>query len=250
MPVAYSYCIKKRFWFQMWSLIGMFLAVPAAAEFSATLNGTTNYVYRGYSKSDDHPVAQINLDYEHEKSGLYLGVWTSMVDFGEDEDEFDDPTRVEIIPYIGWSYPLFDDWRFETFATRYIYAGKIFGHSADYNEFLWRLHFQDLVTAQIAWAPNYFSHGQSVLDYEVSMRYPITHAVEISGTLGFNQARDVLEYDYLYWDAGFSWFFKYLALDFRYVQSAYPTPEAKKIPWPYDPHKLDPTFVFSISVGF
>ncbi len=93
---------KKSFCLLPLGVTVMCLAVPAEGEFSITLNGSTNYVYRGYSKSDDHPVAQLNLDYEHEKSGIFIGVWTSMVDFGEDEDEFDDPAKVEISPYIGW----------------------------------------------------------------------------------------------------------------------------------------------------
>ncbi len=221
---------------------------PAWADFSASLHGTNNYVYRGYSKSDGHPVAQLNLDYEHD-IGFFVGVWTSMVDFGEDEDEFDDPARVEISPYIGWSIPVLEDWRFEAYVTRYIYAGKIFGHSADYNEYYGLVHFRDLASFQFAWAPDFFSHGQSAFDYELSLRYPISDVLEISGTLGYTQTKQVLEYDYLYWDGGISWFFKYAVLDFRYVQSVHATSNAKRVPWPYDPKKLAPTFLFTISVG-
>jgi uncharacterized protein (TIGR02001 family) len=68
---------------------------------------STNYVFRGYSKSDGHPVGRANLDYEH-SSGFYLGTWVSSVDFGD--DGFDDKANVEMTPYIGWSFPISDDW--------------------------------------------------------------------------------------------------------------------------------------------
>jgi len=241
--------MKSIGFFCCWSLAGFLLMAPARADFSVTLNGTTNYVYRGYTKSDNHPVAQINLDYEHD-SGVFLGTWASMVDFGEDDKEFDDPAKVEITPYIGWSTALWKDWRFELFATRYIFAGKVFGDSVDYNEYFGLLHFRDLASFQFAWAPDLYDQGHNAFDYELTLRYPITDTFQISGRIGFNQAIEVLEYDYLYWDGGFSWFFKYASLDFRYVQSAYPSSKVRKVSWPYDPDKLDPTFVFTLSIGF
>ncbi len=70
------------------------------AEFHGTIIGTTDYISRGYSKSDGHFAVQGNLDYEH-ASGLYLGFSLSTVDFGD--TTFADRANVEIIPYLGWT---------------------------------------------------------------------------------------------------------------------------------------------------
>ena len=52
------------------------------AEWSANVALTTDYVWRGYSQSDESPAIQGGIDYSHE-SGFYLGTWASSVDFDE-----------------------------------------------------------------------------------------------------------------------------------------------------------------------
>lgn len=231
------------------SFLGLLtITTTARADVSMTLNTTTNYIYRGFSKSDDHAAVQFNLDYEF-PLGVYLGSWASMVDFGEDNHEFDDRARVEVAPYLGWSTSLSEDWRFEVYATRYLYTGKVFGDSVDYNEFYSLIHFRDLASLQFAWAPELYAQGHPGFDYELALRYPLTESLQISGTIGLEKANKTLGYDYLYWDVGFSWFYHFAAFDFRYVQSAYPGPE-KMVDWGYEPDKLDPTFVFTFSIGF
>ncbi len=48
------------------------LPLPAKgdANYSALVKFTSNYVYRGYSKSSGNPVVQGNLDYEHSSGFL------------------------------------------------------------------------------------------------------------------------------------------------------------------------------------
>ena len=223
---------------------------PALADFSLVLTGTTNYLYRGFSKSDNKPTIRLNLDYGHD-SGIYLGTWVSRVDFGDSEKEFDDPARVEISPYLGWARGFRHDWTLEAFYTRYIYAGKIFGHSADYHEFYGLLHFRDLVTTTVAWSPNIYGQRQTALALEGEARYPLLGNLEFAAGIGYSRLKDALEYNYLYWNSGFTWYpHRYLTLDLRYYQSAHAKSKTMKNPWPYDPKPIGPTAVFSISVGF
>jgi uncharacterized protein (TIGR02001 family) len=216
------------------------------AEFHATLTATTDYVSRGYSKSDDDFAIQANVDYEH-SSGLYLGTSVSNVDFGD--NTFSNRANVEITPYLGWTFKLTDDWRLDTQWTRYLYDGKIAGHHSDYNEFYLLLHYRDIFTIRTSFSEDFYNHGKFSSDYELTGRYPLTDSFEFSTNIGYSQVEEVLEYDYLYWGVGLTYYYKFVALDFRYMDAIEATKELDN-QWQYDPEVIDPSFVFSISIGF
>ncbi|HFD12103.1 MAG TPA: hypothetical protein ENJ32_06515 [Crenotrichaceae bacterium] len=219
------------------------------AELSGSISGTTDYIGYGYTKSDGNPAIQANLDYEH-TSGIFLGVSVSSVDFGD--HQFGNRSRVEVAPYLGWHYELSPDWRFEIQWLRYLYDDRIFGAVADYNLFSTTLHYQDLVTARLSFSDDLYQQDETGIYYELSGRYPVSESIEFSTDVGYSQTRDALEYDYLYWDAGLTWFHPYGSLDFRYFQSKFFREREldKKSKWLFDPHEIDAKFVFTISFGF
>ena len=64
----------------------MGLSSIAAAEFSANVGVTSNYVFRGVSLSGDDAAVSGGLDYAHD-SGFYAGIWaSSMGGAGEEVD--------------------------------------------------------------------------------------------------------------------------------------------------------------------
>jgi uncharacterized protein (TIGR02001 family) len=68
------------------ALVASVLAsAPAMAELSANVAVTSNYVFRGFTQTDDGAALQGGLDYAHE-TGLYAGVWGSNVDKGLEYD--------------------------------------------------------------------------------------------------------------------------------------------------------------------
>jgi uncharacterized protein (TIGR02001 family) len=225
-----------------------FLLSPshAVAEFHATLTAKTDYIWRGYSKTSENFALQVNLDYEH-TSGGFLGISVTNVDF--DDDEFNNPARVEMTPYLGWTFKLSDDWRFDAQWTRYFYDGNIFGQQSDYNEFYLLLHYNDIFTAQAAFSEDYYNQGHASGDYELTGRYPITDTLEFSTGIGYSQIKRILEYDTLYWNVGLTYYTKFVVFDLRYLDSAEATDEIKT-QWLYDPEIVDSHFVFSISLGF
>jgi len=216
------------------------------AEFHGTVTATNDYIWRGYSKTDGGFALQANLDYEF-SSGFYLGTSISNVDFGD--DEFNDRANIEVTPYIGWTFNLAEDWRIDLQWSRYFYDGKIFGQHADYNEFYLFLHYRDLLTANVSFSENFYHQGHASGEYGLTGRYPITGAIEFSTSIGYSQIKEILEYDYLHWNAGFTYSFNYVVLDFRYMDAVEATAPIK-MDWQYDPNVLEPTFVFSISIGF
>jgi uncharacterized protein (TIGR02001 family) len=52
----------------------------AAADLKGNVGATTNYVFRGFTQSDNGPAIQGGVDYTH-NSGFYAGAWASTVKF-------------------------------------------------------------------------------------------------------------------------------------------------------------------------
>ncbi|MFO1417505.1 MAG: TorF family putative porin [Methylotetracoccus sp.] len=217
-------------------------------RFSALLSFSSNYFYRGYSKSANTPTVRANADYQYGVGDhtVYGGVWISRIDF--DDRNYPDHADAEIYPYLGANLKLADDWRIDAAVSRYIFAGDIFGRYSDYNEYSLQAHFADLISVRFAAADDLYHRGQPAFDYELTGRYPLTETLEASAGLGYYAARPVLEYDSLYWNAGITWFFGYGSVDLRYVDYTHVSDS-------HDPNSLvlpyvDPKFVGSISVGF
>ncbi len=221
------------------------------AEFHGSLTGTTDNVSRWFSKSDGGFALQANIDYEH-SSGLYVGSSVSNIDYEANEVE-GKAAHVEIIPYLGWTFSLSDAWRMDTQWSRYLFDGDVFGHPADYNEFYLFLHYRDIFSGRISFAEDYYNVGDYSIDYELTGRYPITDYLELSASFGYSQTKAALGSDYPYWNAGFTYYYKIVSLDFRYMDATETSIEpvtAEKKHELYDPPLIDSTFVFSISVGF
>lgn len=59
------------------------LTGTVAAELEGNIGITNNYVWRGFTQTQDQAAVSGGLDYSHE-SGFYAGAWASNVDFGPD----------------------------------------------------------------------------------------------------------------------------------------------------------------------
>lgn len=189
-------------------------ATQADAKTSALVEFTSNYVYRGYSKSDGDPVLQGNIDYEH-SAGFFLGAWISQVNFGR--ERYRDRADVEANPYVGGTLELSENWRFGVTLAGYFYDGKIYGHAANYSESSALLYYRDWLTAHVGVAYAAYGRGRSTVDYGIDLRYPIRDSVEIFSGLGYEQANAALNYSRLYWRFGAGWFLdKHLALTLGY----------------------------------
>ena len=105
------------------SLIASTLAVSAfsglaSAEgpVSANIALTSDYVWRGTSQTDSNPAIQGGFDYAHE-SGVYVGVWGSNVDFGDD-------ANIELDLYVGFSNELSNGFSYDVGFIHYDYPGE------------------------------------------------------------------------------------------------------------------------------
>ncbi len=222
----------------------------SCAEVHATLTMTTNNVGRWYTKSNNNFALQANAEYQH-SSGLFLGNSISNIDYKAKEQR--QAAQVEVMPYLGWNFKLSDQWRIDTQWSRYLYDGTIFGHQADYNEFYLFLHYQDIFSSRVSFAEDYYGLGNYAIDYEVTGKYPLADNLEFSTSFGYGQTKAVLGSDYPYWNAGFTYFYKFVAVDLRYMDATETSIDqavVENIHEQYDPAILNAAIVFAISMGF
>ncbi len=245
-------------------LLSFILISPtcANADVHASITGTNNNVDRWFSKSNSEWAIKADVDYEH-SSGFYGGSKLGTIKFvrSEEDDETNmpvgQPAAVEITPYVGYTYTFNNDWKLGTEVNRYIYTGDICGHPADYNEYYLITHYQDLVTAKASLANDFWGTNHNVFNYETIARYPVTDFIDVSGGGGYSATRGAVGSDHAFWNAGFTYFYKIVSLDFRYMDATkfsvigpnnghmfmLPNKDA------YEPPIIDSTFVFSVSAG-
>lgn len=232
-----------------WLLIVVLLghAPRLTADTGVSAVFTTNYIYRGYSKSNDQPVAQANVEHSRD-NGVYAGLWASMVNFGD--SDYPDSAPAEINPYLGWMTELSGGWRGEMAVQGYVYAGKIEGETSNYAEFQLATHYQDWLSARWAYAPSAYGREASTFAYELLGRYTVMDTLQASVSVGLNQAVELLDQNYPYWSAGITWYpWRFLALDARYVDSGLRESAAGSHGNYFVARPLDNTYLITVTVG-
>jgi uncharacterized protein (TIGR02001 family) len=225
------------------------MVAMSADGFSAMTSVSSSYPYRGYSKSDNGPTARANLDYSH-RSGWFAGTWAARVDFGD--RRYRDRANIEFYPYVGFGFAPAERLRLEASVARYVFDGPIFGRPSDYNEYRAEIRYSDWLSAKFEFADDGYHRGGTILNSEISARYPLTANVSASAGIAYNHANISLINSALHWNLGLTWFYRFLALDIRYVDdAALPTPTPSysgyyraSLP------ELRQNFVFTLSAGF
>jgi len=168
----------------------------AAAEFSANIGATSNYVWRGVTQTDDDAAVSGGLDYAHE-SGFYLGTWASNVDFGDD-------TTAEVDFYGGFANELGMGLGYDVGAIYYYYPGA--NDDLDFAEiyanlsYTWILDFSAGVSYTVdkedddADTNDIYFHGGA--SYEIAPTW------SVAGTVGYYDFDDEDAADYTHYLVG------------------------------------------------
>ena len=107
-------------------VVGMSLAACTvhAVDLTANAGLTSNYVFRGFTQSDDGPAIQGGIDYAP-SNGFYAGAWASTVDctianpcFGGNRNG----DGLEVDLYLGYHAKLKDNWGLDIGYIRYEYT--------------------------------------------------------------------------------------------------------------------------------
>jgi uncharacterized protein (TIGR02001 family) len=221
------------------------VSAPSQAELQSTALArfTSNYLYRGYTKSADHGVAQAHIGASH-RSGVYGGTWLSQVDFGGAE--------FELIPYVGVQRRFGDDVQLDGVLSGYLYESPVFGRNANYSEVTVSADWRGLVTGRLSVAYDSYGSGHSSATGEFTGRYPVSDVLEITGGAGFSEMVDVTGYDVMFWSIGLRYFLGgHVVVDMRYVDNVHLT-EAHDVQagLRFEQAEVSGRAVLSISIGY
>lgn len=224
--------------------VGCFgVALPAVAEDEGSRFGsiegnvtiTNDYVYRGFTQSNEDFAIQGGLDWSHD-SGAYFGVWASSIEF---VDEALDGTKttsssVEIDLYGGVSGDFGNSiFTWDVGTIFYAYPDDPAGTEADFWEFGGTLG-ADLGMASVSigawWSPDFFGGIGDAWYFPLGIEVPIPVgngpvSFSLSGNVGLSvfqldDAVDVGDDNYVHWDLGLTvsiedWF----DVDLRYYDT-------------------------------
>lgn len=231
-------------------MLCLLFGMPIAnADWHGALNFSSDYVYRGYSKSRGNPVVQGHLDYQGD-TGWFAGLGLSQVSF--DNRSNSASADLEVRPYFGQNLTLSEDWASEVSVSGYLFNDKISGKVADYAEFHAIAHYQDLLSLRVSVAPDAYGRNAAVPNYELSVRRDILDNVQLSAGFGFLQAGGMIGEDFFYWNTGASWFVtSYLSIEVRYVDSSLTQQsDAGKQKYLFYPSLLQNNYLVSVTLGF
>lgn len=218
--------------------------------YSFSITGTSDYVFRGVSQTDNDPTIQgaINLGY----GIFYAGAWASGLDWGAV-----DPNAQVEIDWYGGIKPTWGKATFDFGVIYYTYPGST--ESAIYGDTS-ILELKAGVSGEVidkltASATVYYSPSVNDFEYTViegTLAYALPtvgiFSPTVSGTYGYQDSygpRVVI--DYSYWNAGLTLAVDKLAFDFRYWDSDLSSTECGSGFFGGD--TCDERFVFSATVA-
>jgi uncharacterized protein (TIGR02001 family) len=214
---------------------------PALADdklsWSASLTGTSDYVFRGISQTDNDPTIQGSIGFSYDI--FYAGAWASGLDFGDDPLVSGSDAQIEVDWYAGikpvWRHSPLGQVSFDFGVIYYTYPGaNDFAGNLDYYELkagysLPSPFIKNLTTGStFYWSPDYGGEVGSVWTSESNASYALPKVwvfdPTISGVLGYQKGEDALfnsglKDDYYYWNAGLTLAVENLSFDFRYWDS-------------------------------
>lgn len=169
----------------------LLLSGAAAAEFSANIGATSNYVWRGVTQTDDQAAISGGLDYAHD-SGFYAGTWASNVDF-------DDDTNAEVDLYAGFGNEV-NGFGYDVGLLHYYYPG---GDDIDFTDIYASLSYGpvtggvnyivDSEVKKTSGITDTFIEGD--IYYFLSASFDVAETWSIGGTFGYFDFKEDDKFD-------------------------------------------------------
>ncbi|MBK1692638.1 TorF family putative porin [Ectothiorhodospira mobilis] len=171
---------------------GTAVSSTAAAEVSANVGFTSNYLFRGVTQTDDQAAVQGGVDYAHE-GGFYVGTWASNVDYGPDSRGY------EVDGYFGMAGGIGDSG--VGFDVGYIYYAYPSLDDSDLGEVYGGLDFMG-AHAMVNLVTNADDNSaEDSLSYELGYGLDLTGDMALDGTVGYVDP-DEGDGDYTWWSVG------------------------------------------------
>ncbi|NND00798.1 MAG: hypothetical protein HKN85_11515 [Gammaproteobacteria bacterium] len=150
-----------------------------AGEISANVTLASDYVFRGFSQTNEELAIQGGLDYAFE-NGLYLGTWASNVNFGGE-------TSSENDFYIGYGFDLNDDVALDFSAIYFAYPGD--DDALNYSEFTAGVSFGDFGFG-LVFSPDYFGSDSSAYILNADYSFGLAENFSLDLHAGYTKTDD------------------------------------------------------------
>ncbi len=180
----------------------LLLAAGAASaqstEVAFNANVTSDYVFRGFSQTNEDPALQLGADLT--TGAFYAGVWASNVDFG-------DSTDLEIDAYGGIRGET-SGFTWDVGLVGYFYVNAPSATDYDYIEVkaaASRAVGPVTLGAAVYYSPDFYGVDETATYVELNGEWAVTDKVSLSGAVG-EQYLDVND-DYATWNLGASYAF-------------------------------------------
>jgi uncharacterized protein (TIGR02001 family) len=161
-------------------------ACPSDGPWSASLDATTDYVFRGVSQTYDRGALQMGANYQA-PLGWFAGLWGSNVDPYPRA-----ASAVELDLYAGYGRALVGDFNASVTYTRYQYLDDPRPARYDYDELQLSASYLDRLIISVSYQPDLtqysrlgFAQHKSSLDYELAARWPLPMGLAVAGGVGY-----------------------------------------------------------------
>lgn len=144
---------------------------------SASVALSSDYVWRGYSQTDNEMAISGSFDYGHD-SGFYAGTWASNVDFDLNGDQ----AHIEVDAYAGVANEIGESGvSYDVGVLRYMYPGTDGG---DWNEYYLSLGYS-MFNVGVAHSSDVYGSDENGTYYSAGFDYDLPMNVAFSAGVGY-----------------------------------------------------------------
>jgi uncharacterized protein (TIGR02001 family) len=191
---------------------GAVSAQGSDSDLSGYVTLSSGYWKHGLSHSDG-PSLQLGVDYQHH-TGFFAYARAMNVDYPQN---YEGQSRdVEGSAYVGF-HDRRGQWSWTASVGRYFYPGT---DGYDYDEVSASVGFRDRVFYTASYNDEYYVRGNSALNQEISVAFPLPGDFEVGGAIGYFDVSNGGP-DITHWQLGVSKLVGRLALDLRYYDGNY-----------------------------
>jgi len=181
-------------------------------EFSANVALTSDYVFRGFTQTDEGWAIQGGFDINH-GSGFSVGVWGSNVKFLENDTVApEDRADIEIDLYVGYGNELDSGFSYDLSALYYLYPGAGSDLNYDYSEFHLAMGYSLPVGTEFGlsydYAPKWSGETGKAHAYAFNIGHSLSNGLGFGAYVGqqiFDENDKVELDDYVYYGASISY---------------------------------------------
>ncbi len=184
-------------------------------EFSGNVAITSDYVFRGFTQTNEDPAIQGGLDWDS-GAGFYLGTWGSNVNFGDGDE-----ASVEFDVYGGYAGEV-EGFSYDVGFIYYWYPGAAGALNYDFWEAYGSIGYDfgpAAVSFGLAYTPENFGDTNDGFYYQSGISVPVTDMFSVDANLNYYDVDPAFGANYYDWNVGATLSLEWFDADLRYIDT-------------------------------